>query len=160
MAGSLLARARFMAGLLLRVASRALPARSAPAPQTDSGEAVIEAIMTGDIAALDGHGSGLAKGADAQGNPWFFIALDVGSLSAVEWFLRNGADPNGADRGGRLALECVIERAALADEFDDHAGDVPAMARALIAAGATPTARTITGARLADLADAAGIALS
>ncbi len=160
MAGSLYARARFMAGLILRVASRALPAKDTPAtPATDDDETLIEAILTGDTTILAEHGQTLATGRNAQGNPWFFIALESGSLAAVEWFLAQGANPTAPDRAGRLPLEAVIERAALADDFDDHLPDCPAMAQALIAAGATPAARSRTGLRLADLAASAGLPL-
>ena len=72
-------RAAFMARLILRVASRALPQRSsAPKPvEAYDPETVIEALQTGDVAALEAQGAGLATARDAQGNPWFFIALET-----------------------------------------------------------------------------------
>ena len=151
------ARARFMAGLILRVALRALPRRKAAA---ETAEALIEALMTGDLPALDAKGPGFAQATDAQGNPWFFIALESGSATSVEWFLRHGASPTAPDRGGRLPLEALIQRAALADEMDDHLADCPAIAQALIAKGASLQARTLTGAILSDLARDAGLALT
>lgn len=157
MAGSLLQRARFMAGLVFTVAKRALPQR---APQIEDTEPLIEALQCGNLAALDAYGPGFASGHDSLGNPWFFIALETGSLSAVEWFLTHGVNPNTADRAGRLPLEAVIQRAALADEFDDHLGDLPAMLAALIQAGANPQARTVQGASVTELAKTAGLTLS
>lgn len=156
------ARARFMAGLILRVALRAIPQRAIPRRKAaaENPEVLIEALMIGDLAALDAQGLAFATARDAQGNPWFFIALESGSASAVDWFLRHGASPTTADRAGRLPLETLIQRAALADEMDDHLADCPAMARALIAQGASPQARTLTGAVLSDLARDAGLALA
>lgn len=159
MAGNLLQRARFMAGLLWTVAKRALPG-TAPAPRTEKGdEAVIEAIILGDISALNAKGQAFALSTDPDGNPWFFIALEIGSLDAVRWFLKHGANPTRPDRAGRLPLETVIQRAALAEEFDDHLVDCPAMARALLTAGADQNARTVHGQSLADLARAADLLL-
>lgn len=157
MAGSLYARARFMAGLILRVASRALPHRT-ERPPADDAEDLIEAILTGDTDLLAKHGQTLATARNAMGTPWFFIALESGSPVAVQWFLSQGASPTAPDKGGRLPLEALIQRATLADEFDDHLDDLPVMAQALIAAGANPAARTLTGESLADLAAAAGLA--
>lgn len=150
-----------MAGLVLRVASRALPRRppSRPEPVADE-ESLIEAIMTGDTAALAAKGPALATASDAMGNPWFFVALESGSLAALGWFLGHGASPTAPDRAGRLPLQALIERAALADDFDDHRADLPAMAAALIAAGADPSARSLTAAPLSDLAATAGLSLS
>ncbi len=155
MAASLFARARFMAGLLLQVAGRALPGKA----RSDETERLIEAILTGELASLNANRQRLVHGENGTGTPWFFIALESGSLAAVEWFLAQGANPTATDRAGRLPLEAVIERAALADDFDDHLPDCPAMAQTLIAAGATPAARNRTGLRLADLAASAGLAL-
>lgn len=155
MAGSLFARARFMAGLILRVASRALPQRTAP--ETDVAEDLIEAIMTGDPDALNAYGPGLANGRASSGTPWFFIALESGSLPAVQWFLAHGASATAPDQAGRLPLQAVIERAAFADELDDHLADCPAMAAALLASGADPSARTLSGQTLTELATAAGL---
>lgn len=159
MAASLFARARFMAGLLLRVAGRALPRGRRASLPAENPEALIEALMTGDIATLDARGPGLAHASEARGIPWFFIALETGSLSAVQWFLSHGASPTAPDRTGRLPLEAVIQRSALADEFDDHREDCPAMAAALIAAGANPGTRNLQGQPLADLARTAGLHL-
>lgn len=145
-----------MAGLILRVGLRAIPRRKTA---VEPNESLIEALITGDLPALDAQGPGLAKARDAQGNPWFFIALESGSATAVEWFLRHGASPTAPDRAGRLPLEALIQRAALADEWDDHLPDCPAMAQALIAKGASLAARTLTGAVLSDLAQAAGLTL-
>jgi hypothetical protein len=78
----------------------------------------------------------------------------------VDWFLRHHANPGAPDMAGRLPLEAVIQRAASADEFDDHLADLPAMAMALIRAGANPQARTVQGQSLADLARAAGLTLA
>ena len=155
-------RAAFMARLILRVASRALPQRSsAPKPvEAYDPETVIEALQTGDVAALEAQGAGLATARDAQGNPWFFIALETGSLEAICWFLSQGASATAPDRAGRLPLEAVIERAGLGDEFDDHLEDCPAMAAALLANGADPAARTLRGESLTELAKAAGLDLS
>lgn len=153
---SLFARARFMVGLLLQIALRALPRRKVTA---ENPEALIEALMIGDLAVLDAQGPGFAKATDAKGNPWFFIALESGSAAAVDWFLHHGASPTAPDRAGRLPLEALIQRAALADEMDDHLADCPAMAHTLIAKGANPAARTLTGAILSDLARAAGLTL-
>ncbi len=89
----------------------------------------------------------------------FFLALETGSLSAVQWFLNQGASPTAPDRAGRLPLETVIQRAAIADEFDDHLDACPAMLTALMAAGADAKARNLQGAPLADLARAAGLSL-
>ena len=58
------------------------------------------------------------------------------------------------------AAPSLIQRAALADEMDDHLADCPAMAQALLAKGATLQARTLTGAVLSDLARDAGLALT
>lgn len=157
MAGSLYARARFMAGLLLRVASRALPRPVAPPADN---EALIEAIQTGNTTALAAQPAGFANGCDAQGNPWFFIALETGSLAALHWFLAQGASPTAPDRAGRLPLQVLIERANLADEFDDHLPDCPAMVSALIKVGADPSAHTLQGIALADLAQASGLFLT
>jgi hypothetical protein len=161
MAGGTLQRARFMAGLLFTVAKRALP--QWPARTTDAGledpEPLIEALQTGDIVALNAYGRRVAMGHDSLGTPWFFIALETGSLSAVEWFLTQGANPSAADRAGRLPLEAVIQRVSLADEFDDHAADGPAMLTALVTAGADPMARSLQGMALSDLARAAGLTL-
>lgn len=156
--GTLWQRARFVVNLVFTVAKRALP--QSPAPQRDDAETLIEAMMTGDIAALTAFGKGLATRSNDQGNPWFFTALESGSLTTVQWFLSHGADPKTPDRSGRLPLEAVIQRHALADEFDDHAADCPAMARALLAAGADLQASTLFGQRLADLAKAAGLPLT
>lgn len=153
---SLFARAQFMVGLLLQIALRALPRRKAAA---ENPETLIEALMIGDLAVLDAQGPGFAFAVDARGNPWFFIALESGSAAAVDWFLHHGASPTAPDRAGRLPLEALIQRAALADEMDDHLADCPAMARTLLAKGATPQARTLTGAVLPDLARAAGLTL-
>jgi hypothetical protein len=90
----------------------------------------------------------------------FFVALETGSLTAVTWFLAQGASATRPDRSGRLPLEAVIQRAALADDLDDHTADCTAMAQALIARGASLVARGVTGATLADLAAAAGLDLT
>lgn len=154
-------KALFMVRLVLRVASRALPARKATAPAAEGPdpEALIEALQTGDLEALAAHGPGLARARDSLGNPWFFIALESGSLAAVTWFLSHGASPTLPDRAGRLPLEALIQRSALADDFDDHLGDCAAMAQALITAGADPKMRSLQGQRLWDLAQAAGLDL-
>ena len=160
MAGTLWQRARFMAGLVFIVAKRALP-RPTPKPAAiEDPEPLIEALQSGNIPALEGFGTALAQGQDSRGNPWFFLALDIGSLTAVDWFLRHHANPGAPDMAGRLPLEAVIQRAASADEFDDHLADLPAMAMALIRAGANPQARTVQGQSLADLARAAGLTLA
>lgn len=148
-----------MAGLLFTVAKRALPRRT-PALSEFDPEPLIEALQTGDLTALASYGPGLATATDSRGTPWFFIALETGSLAAVDWFLAQGANPNGPDRAARLPLEALLQRAALADEFDDHLDDLPAMLSALIMAGANPQARTVQGQSLADLAHAAGLTLS
>lgn len=161
MAGSRFARARFMAGLILRVASRALPRGSGAKPaKILDPERLIEALQTGDTDALAAIGPGLVTAGTARGTPWFFIALETGSLRAIQWFLSQGASPTAADRAGRLPLQAVIERAALADEFDDHLADCPAMAAALVAHGADPRARTLSGQVLGDLAATAGLELT
>lgn len=154
-AGSLWQRARFMAGLVLQVAARALPHRR-PAAAEDP-EQLIEALQTGDLACLDRLGPGLAKSQDSLGNPWFFIALETGSLSVVRWFLANGADPNAADRSARLPLEVIVQRIAESDLLDDHLDDGPAMVAALLAAGANPEARSLLGETMADLAGRRGL---
>lgn len=160
MAGSLFQRARFMAGLVLTVTKRALPQRSRTTEScVEDPEPLIEALQSGNLAALDVYGPSLASGHDSLGNPWFFIALESGSLKAVEWFLLHGAAPNGADRAGRLPLEAVIERASLADEFDDHLDDLPAMLNHLIKAGANSNARNLQGVALRELASAQGFQL-
>ena len=156
--GTLWQRARFIAGLLVTVAKRALPQKAKFA--NDDAEDLIEAIMTGDIDLLNDHGQALATGRNAAGTPWFFIALDYGSLAAVEWFLSHGANPAVPDMGGRLPLEAVLQRVTFADEFDDHLADCAAIAQKLIVHGADLHGRTLTGERLKDLAAAAGIALS
>ena len=152
MAGNLFQRARFMANLVLTVAKRALPHRPT---QAANDETLIEALQTGDLATLAAH---RAAGMDpSQQQKWFFLTLEVGSLTALQWFLTQGANPCTADPSGRLPLEALIQRATLADEYDDHLPDCPAMAAALIAAGADPTARTLQGQRLIDLAQGTGL---
>lgn len=153
---SLFARVRFIVGLLLQIALRALPRRKAGA---EANETLIEALMIGDLTVLDAQGPGFATATDTQGNPWFFIALESGNAAAVDWFLHHGASPTAPDRAGRLPLEALIQRAALADEMDDHLADCPAMAHTLLAKGATPQARTLTGAVLSDLVRDAGLTL-
>lgn len=163
MAGSLYARARFMVGLVLRVASRALPSRPAPAkpgPKNFDDEALIEALMTCDLDQLTAHRQRLLHDKTTTGTPWFFIALESGGLSTVTWFLDQGANPAAPAPSGRLPLEAVIQRAALADEFDDHLSDCAEIARALIARGADLSARTIQGDSLSDLAAAAELTLA
>ena len=147
-----------MAGLVAAVAKRALPGPARP--ENDPDEPLIEALMTGDIATLQAQGPGFATGSDDRGNPWFFIALESGSLATVGWFLTQGVSPESPDQAGRLPLEVVLQRALLGDDLDDALADCPAMARALIGAGAQPTARTVAGAALADLARMAGIDLA
>lgn len=170
MAGTLWQRARFMGRLVFIVAKRALP-RPAPKPAApkpaapkpaaiEDPEPLIEALQSGNLPALEGFGPTLTQGKDSRGNPWFFLALDIGSLTAVDWFLRHRARATAPDMAGRLPLEAVIQRAASADEFDDHLADLPAMATALIRAGANPQAHTVQGQSLADLARAAGLPLS
>lgn len=167
MAGTLVERALFVCKLVLTVAGRALPAlgrapRTRPRPNAKDDaqvEDLIEALQTGDIDALRRRGPGLAHGCNSLGTPWFFITLESGSLAAVEWFLGQGASPTATDPSGRLPLETLIQRAAFADEFDDHLSDCPAMAKALIAAGADPEARTLQGERLSDMARKAGLDL-
>lgn len=158
MAGSLLDRVRFMAGLLLTVAKRGLPSRQPPL--VDDTEDLIEAFITCDTEKLDVYGQSLAYGQNANGTPWFFIALECGGLQTIRWFLDQGANSSLPDPAGRLPLEAVIQRQALADEFDDHLGDCRAMAADLIAAGANPRARNLQGQSLTDLALAAGLTLA
>lgn len=156
MAGSLLARARFMAALVFRVARRAVPT---PAKSDYDSEDLIEAIMTGDVELLDSYGIGLSYARHTTGTPWFFIALECGSLSAINWFLSHGADPCAPDQSGRLPLETIVQRASLADEMDEHLPDCAAMARALISHGAKLSARTIQGETLSERAAALGLTL-
>ena len=155
MAGSLYQRARFMANLVLTVAKRAL--LKSPSSDPDTDEILILAIMTNDLEHLDEWGTGLSYARNPTGVPWFFVALECGGLPAIIWFLEHGANPNQSDPSGRLPLETLIQRATLADEYDDHLPDCPAMAAALIAAGASPTARTLQGQRLIDLAQGTGL---
>ena len=152
MAGSLYQRARFIAHLALTVAKRALPHRRTAAPDD---ETLIEALQTGDLATLAAHRPALM--APSQRQKWFFLTLEVGSLTAVQWFLTQGANASTPDPSGRLPLETLIQRASLADDYDDHLSDCPAMAKALIAAGADPTARTLQGQRLTNLAHGTGL---
>lgn len=152
MAGSLIERARFIARLALTMAKRALPHRRTTAPDDES---LIEALQTGDIATLAAHRPALM--APSQRQKWFFLALEVGSLTAVQWFLTQGANARTPDPSGRLPLEALIQRATLADDYDDHLADCPAMAAALIAAGADSAARTLQGQRLSDLAQGTGL---
>lgn len=156
MAGSLLARARFVAALLLRVARRALPA---PDISDHDSEDLIAAMMTGDVEVLDRYGQGLAYARHTTGTPWFFIALECGNLSTVNWFLSHGADPCTPDPSGRLPLEAILQRIRLADDLDDHLCDCASMARALIAHGADLAAKTLRGESLSDLAAASGLSL-
>jgi hypothetical protein len=160
--GSLYQRARFMVALVLRILGRAMPeraAKAARAPNLPATETLIEALQTADLAALDACGPSLARAEDAQGNAWFFIALETGPLATVRWFLSHGADPRVTDRSGRTALEVVMQRSALADEFDDYLGDCPAILSALIAAGALPSDRNAAGQSAAELASQLGITL-
>jgi hypothetical protein len=160
MPGSLLQRARFMVRLALTLAKRALPSASgAPVATIDPDETLIEALQTGDLAALVCYGPRLALGKDRFGSPLFFVALETGSLTAVTWFLDQGASATRPDRSGRLPLEAVIQRATHADDLDDHTTDCAAMARALIARGASLAARSVTGQPLSDLAASAGLEL-
>lgn len=161
MPGGLLQRARFMAQLALTLVKRALPSPTAAhSANIDTDEALIEALQTGDIATLDRYGPRLAMGQDRLGSPHFFLALETGSLTAVTWFLAQGASATQPDRAGRLPLETVIQRAALADDLDDHTADCAAMVQALIACGASLAARSTTGKTLADLATSAGLDLA
>lgn len=161
MPGSLLQRARFIARLALTLGRRALPSRAATSAATiDPDEPLIEALQTGNLSALDRYGPRLALGQDRLGSPLFFVALETGSLAAVTWFLAKGASATQPDRSGHLPLEAVIQRAALADDLDDHTADCAAMAQALMARGASLAARGATGATLADLAAAAGLDLA
>lgn len=146
--GGLFQRARFMAALLLRIASRALPRRSpssAAASSLPEAETLIEALQTDDIARLTACGPGLATARDTQGQSWFFIALEVGGLKTIQWFLSHGALDTSTDRSGRTALEVILQRDALRDEFDDTAADCPAILAALIEAGADVTAPNAQG---------------
>lgn len=140
-------RARFMTGLLLRIAARALPQRSPPAAASSlpDAETLIEALQTGDIERLTACGPGLATARDTQGQSWFFIALEVAGLETIRWFLAQGALASGTDRSGRTALEVVIQRDAFRDEFDEAAQDCPAILAALIRAGADVTAPNAQG---------------
>ena len=136
-----------MTGLLLRIASRALP-RRAPSDATPSlpdAETLIEALQTGDLDLLSACGPSLATARNAQGQSWFFIALEVAGLQTINWFLAHGARANGTDRSGRTALEVILQRDALRDEFDDTAEDCPAILAALINAGADVTAANAQG---------------
>lgn len=155
MKGGFWPRARFMAGLILTVVRRALPQ---PAARIADDEPLIEALQSGDIAGLMRFGPGLARSANSRGTPWFFIALESGSPASIEWLLAQGASPTAPDPSGRLPLEAVIQRAAIADAFDDHLAACPAMAATLIRAGADPAARSLQGLSLTDLARAAGLA--
>ncbi|MEY3961116.1 MAG: hypothetical protein RIR14_1770 [Pseudomonadota bacterium] len=161
-AGGLWQRLRFQAALLWQLLRRA-PAQISPSRRTDAAsgdaETLIEALQSGDLARLDHLGPALLRGSHSPGLPWFFVALESGSLRAVSWFLRHGASPVAPDRSGRLPLEVIIARVAAADEYDDHLPDCPAMARALIAAGADPDARNLSGTCLTDLAASAGLTL-
>jgi hypothetical protein len=156
--GGLFQRARFMAGLVLRIASRALPQRSRTPVATSlpDAETLIEALQTGDIAGLTACGAGLATARDSQGQSWFFIALEVAGLPTVQWFLDQGALATGTDRSGRTALEVIIQRDALRDEFDEAADDCPAILAALIDAGADVTAANSRGQTPLALAQALG----
>jgi hypothetical protein len=92
MPGSLLQRARFMVRLALTLAKRALPsAAGVPVATIAPDETLIEALQTGDLSALDRFGPRLALGQDRLGSPLFFVALETGSLTAVTWFLAQGA---------------------------------------------------------------------
>ena len=143
-----------MAGLMLRVASRALPqAKNSALPDH---EALIEALMT---AKLDTCPPTLATTHDAQGQSWFFIALEIGPLATTRWFLDHGARPDQTDSSGRCALEVVLQRAALQDEFDDHAADCPAILRALLTAGADPLAANSHGDTAESIARTLGVTL-
>lgn len=116
--------------------------------------------MTCDLDQLKAHRQHLLNDTTTTGTPWFFIALECGGLSTVTWFLDQGANPAAPAPSGSLPLEAVIQRAAIADEFDDHLSDCAEMAHALIVRGADPSARTLQGERLSDLAAAAGLTLA
>lgn len=161
MAKNAFQRMRFMAGLIFAIVKRAIPRPASkpsaePAAKVDS-EALVEAIMIGDIDALKAHGTALATGKDTEGNPWFFLALESGSQSTLAWFLENGASAKAADGLGRLPLEVLIQRLELADEFDDHLGDVERMIAAVLAAGADRDAATLTGDILRDRLNTLGL---
>lgn len=147
MVGSLYQRARFMAGLLWRIASRALPRRKispALAPKDDhpDEEAVYEALMSGDVAALDRFGPALAISNAQPGVPFLLEAVSFGNLACVEWFLRHGANPNAADGSGATAIEMVVKRNLFADPAMDDlwVEDCEAILHALIRFGGTVNA--------------------
>jgi hypothetical protein len=127
--------ARMTAQTLRRLAGQILP-RPAPQPADFDIETLIEALQSRDAAALAAFGTARAKGADAQGQPWLFYALDLGSVAAVQGLLAQGAQASGFDRRGRAALQAAVERSLEVDEFEDDPEDPLPMLALLVAAGA------------------------
>lgn len=132
---------------LRRLAGQILP-RPAPQPAEFDLETLIEALQSRDVAALQAlarRHPDLARGADAQGQPWLFYALDLGSVAAVHWMLSQGAQAAGFDRRGRGALQAAVERSLEVDEFEDDPEDPLPMLALLVAAGAGVTAPDALG---------------
>lgn len=131
-----------MAGLVWRLVGRALPRpRVAPLPDLadhTADDAVFEALMAGDTAALDRIGPGLATARSSDRVPLLLEAVAMGNLTCVTWFLRHGADVTARDGGGQTAIGMVLRRAVFHDPADEDLwiDDCPAILAALVSAGA------------------------
>lgn len=146
-------KALFMVKLVLRVASRAVPAaKPSQRPVQDLAlqyEQIIEALQSNDALALPRIAAeipGLAFCADpVSGDPLLLTAIDLGTPAAVQWFLTHGA--LGAHADSRAPLTAAIERSLAPDEFADVSEDPLVILKILLAAGAPPNATDATGLR-------------
>ncbi len=137
--------------------------------RTRDSEAVALAAQAGEEALVDlllrkgaplgraagvGRGAGvirrlLAEGADpnaqSAGNPWLFVAVGHQDAEAVALLLAAGADPDATGGGGRTALMMAA-----------MLGRGPAVVDALLAGGASRTAKDANGLTAADYAARSG----
>lgn len=101
-------------------------------------DTVYDALMAGDLGALDRLGPSLATARTSDGVAFLLEAVSFGSLPCVEWFLRHGADPNSADGAGQTAVDMAVCRDLFHNPMNDDlwVDDCPAILAALVRAGA------------------------
>lgn len=92
-------------------------------------EAIAEAMVASDIAGLKSLADGIPGFAGAvdpySAQPWFHIAVEIGSVETIEWMIEQGSDVNGYGPSGACPLSATLLR-----ESDDLAEVVEILVRA------------------------------
>jgi ankyrin repeat protein len=85
-------------------------------PERDDYELVLAALADGRLDALEELAvliPGFPEGEDSfLGRRWIINAIDVGTLTAIEWVIGKGVDLSFQDQGGYTPLHAALERDA------------------------------------------------